>query len=84
MIWFITWINIGDDFTRTTSIPSNIGIVMNAIVLIGLFILLFSGVFFGFKSNKIKESAWAGNLCTVMGIVVIVGYLLLMSGFAGY
>lgn len=82
VIWFTIWIQVGNAFATAHS--SYTGNSMNIFVLAVFFILLIVGIIFGIKSNKAKESSWAGNLLAVIGIVILIGYFVLMSGFAGY
>lgn len=81
IIWFLGAVQIGNMLVATHQQSSGIG---NIVVIGVFFLLLLIGVFFGFTSNKKRESSWAGNLLAAIGIVIILGYLLLMSGFMGY
>jgi len=39
---------------------------------LGLFvILIITGIFFGFKSNKSRESSWAGNVLMLIGTLIL-------------
>ncbi len=70
-------------FTWTLFVPSasSVGIANSIGVGLGL-ILILTGLFFGFKSIKSKESSWAGHLMVIIGglilaspiIVIMVGY----------
>ncbi len=76
VLWFGGVGQIGTALVKTNHILPY-GDFMNTIALGVFFILVILGIFFGFKSNKAKESSWAGNLLMVIGIVVILGWLLL-------
>jgi|GEM_PF-2815346 len=81
-VWYIIITIIGTIFVNSEKTITWDG--ANTFVLTIFFILLTIGVVFGFKSNNKKESSWAGNFLTAFGIVVILGYFLLMSGFMWY
>ncbi len=80
IIWYVGAIMVGSALVANQVQTSEMG---NTVVIIVFFALLFLGIFFGFKSNKTKESSWAGNLLMAIGIVVFLVYLLLMAGVAG-
>src|SRR6266446_2753966 len=42
-------------------------------------VLVIIALFFAYKSNKSKESSWAGNLLMVIGIIIVFGVLLIQS-----
>lgn len=50
------------------------------IFLTPFFMLIILGIFFGARSNKLKESSWVGNLLIVLGIVIIIFYILMING----
>ncbi len=83
ILWLAILVQIGSTLVATHK-SFTLGGTMNFIVLAVFFVFLLIGIFFGSKSNKAKESSWAGNLLMAIGIVLILGYLLLMSGFMGY
>jgi hypothetical protein len=47
-------------------------------VYVPTLILLVVGIFFGFRSIKAKESAWAGHLMVVIGGLIIISPLLIV------
>lgn len=85
IVWFVSVVSVADFFMKTaTPVSPTVGSVTNVVFLGIFFVLILVGIFFGYKSNKVRESSWGGNLLMVIGIVGILSYLLLMSGFMGY
>ena len=85
IIWFIAVIAIADSLMGISqSVPAVLSHISNLLFLGIFFSLILINIICGLKSNKANESSWVGNLLAAIGIVTLLGYFLLASGFMGY
>ena len=62
--YIIAYIWASIPVANTPGISNKIGVSLLAM-------LILAGIFFAFKSNKAKESSWAGNVLMLVGILIL-------------
>lgn len=79
LIWYGTWFFYGSNLIDVSKSNLTLDTLNNSIIAVFLLIVL-SGVFFGLKSNKKKESQWVGNLLAALGLACVFYFILLFAG----
>ncbi|KND47804.1 MAG: hypothetical protein AB197_00980 [Parcubacteria bacterium C7867-002] len=60
---------------NSAPVPPSVANSLNLVSIIISCLIAVGGIFFAFRSNKNKESAWAGNLLMVIGLVAILIFI---------
>jgi hypothetical protein len=66
--------------TNAIDASSSFGNIARILLAVIFFAFMLVGIVFGYKSNKAKESAWAGSVIMLIGILVSLYVFLLYNG----
>ena len=77
--WYFSWLYLGPILALLPQPPTTANI-LNMLVISPALILIILGIFFGYRSIKLKESLLVGNFLVVVGFITLFFYLFLRAG----
>ena len=77
--WYFSWLYLGSILALPPQPPATTNI-LNILVIGPASVLIILGIFFGYRSIKLKESLLVGNFLMVIGFITLFFYLLLRAG----